>query len=150
MKQPWKCKIIRIGSEDHQIRKKALCIREEVFIREQQVDPDLEHDQYDDEAHHYLALVDDAPIGTARWRQTTEGIKLERFAVLEPYRNQKIGEALLLAVLEDVIPQNQPIYLNAQIRAIPFYERQGFSTIGGSFYEADIEHKKMIYGVPNP
>jgi predicted GNAT family N-acyltransferase len=140
--------IQRIESWNSPMGQRAMGIREEVFIKGQHVDPALERDQYDVIAHHYLALMDDKAIGTARWRETSEGIKLERFAVLKPYRNQKIGEALLMAVMEDVIPQNRPIYLNAQIRAIPFYERHGFVVQGDPFFEAEIKHLKMIYASP--
>jgi predicted GNAT family N-acyltransferase len=38
------------------------------------------------------------------------------------------------------------VYLNAQLRAIPFYERHGFRKEGEMFVEADIQHYKMVLG----
>ncbi len=126
----------------------AFTIRETVFVVGQGVPATLENDLHDrTDARHYLArAADGTPAGAARWRQTAQGVKLERFAVLEAFRNQEIGAALLQAVLADVqaeLPDAQ-VYLNAQLRAIPFYERQGFKKEGEMFEEANIQHYKMV------
>ncbi len=127
----------------------AFTIREQVFVEEQKVPADLEYDQHDRQAttRHYLALVDGQPAGAARWRPTDHGVKLERFAVLPSFRNQGVGEALVHQVLADVqaeaadAPQ---VYMHAQLRAIPLYERTGFQKVGEMFEEADIQHYKMV------
>ena len=126
----------------------AFTIREKVFVEGQGVPAALENDHHDrTDARHYLArTADGLPAGAARWRETDNGVKLERFAVLEECRNQEIGAALLHAVLTDV--QNElpdaEIYLNAQIKAVRFYERHGFKTEGELFEEAGIQHYKMV------
>ena len=86
------------------------------------------------------------PAGAARWRPTDHGVKLERFAVRPEFRNQEIGGALLKQVLTDVRAKfpDAPVYLNAQLRAVPFYERQGFERVGEQFEEAGIQHFKMV------
>ncbi len=126
----------------------AFGIRETVFVAEQGVPLDEEYDEHDRAgARHYLArAADGQPAGAARWRETDKGIKLERFAVLAHYRNQAVGSALLGAVLRDV-RQEFPaalVYLHAQLRAIPFYERHGFRAVGEMFAECDIQHYKMV------
>ena len=128
----------------------AFTIREKVFQQEQGVPATKEHDVHDrTDARHYLArATDGTPAGAARWRETENGVKLERFAVLEGFRNQEIGATLLHAVLADVkaeLPDSE-VYLNAQLRAIPFYERHGFRKEGEMFVEADIQHYKMVLG----
>ena len=128
----------------------AFTIRETVFVEEQGVPATLENDEHDRrDARHYLArAADGTPAGAARWRQTNNGVKLERFAVLAGFRNQQIGAALLHAVLADVRAE-QPaaeVYLNAQLRAVPFYERHGFKKVGEMFAEANIQHYKMVLG----
>jgi predicted GNAT family N-acyltransferase len=125
----------------------AFTIREKVFVEGQGVPATLENDLHDrTDARHYLArTADGTPAGAARWRETENGVKLERFAVLESFRNQEIGAALLHAVLADVqaeLPDSE-IYLNAQLRAVPFYERHGFRKEGQVFEEANIQHYKM-------
>lgn len=123
----------------------ALAIRTEVFVKEQKVDARLEFDGQDSDAIHYLAFYNNVAVGTARWRKTEKGIKLERFAVLSPYRTQKIGISLLEAVLKDVKGHGETIYLNSQKSAIGFYLKYGFIKSGEPFFEAGIEHIKMIF-----
>lgn len=122
---------------------KAFSIRRKVFCVEQNVSEEIEMDEFDDVATHILAYIDDKPVGTARWRFTAEGAKMERFAVLREYRGKGVGEALVKYTL-DKLKDNDFIYLNAQETVIEFYEKFGFEAIGNRFYEADIPHKKMI------
>lgn len=138
-------KVISIDFKNIHLRVEAFYIRTQVFVFEQHVDPSLEYDEFDDVARHYLAYTDDLPTGTARWRQTPEGIKLERFAVLSPYRNKGIGKALLDTIMKEVSPLSGHIYLHAQIQAVPFYERHGFVTEGEPFFEAGMKHFSMVW-----
>ena len=126
----------------------AFTIREKVFVEGQGVPAALENDAHDrTDARHYLArAADGTPAGAARWRETEKGVKLERFAVLEEFRNQEIGATILHAVLADV-REEQPdaeVYLNAQITAVRFYERHGFYKAGEMFEEAGIQHFRMV------
>lgn len=123
----------------------ALSVRTKVFVNEQKVDKRLEFDGKDPEATHYLAYYKEKVVGTARWRQTDKGIKLERFAVLPEFRSKNIGQEILKVVLNDVKKINKKIYLNSQISAVGFYLKNGFSIQGKSFFEAGIEHVKMIF-----
>ena len=136
-------KVVAFRIDETEKLQYALSIRREVFVKEQGVDKALEQDNLEDSAQHYLAYYHDLAVGTARWRVTEEGIKFERFAVLHGYRDKKIGQALLDAALFDAKKLQKKIYLNAQITAVSFYFKNGFSRIGDSFYEAGIEHYKM-------
>ncbi len=121
-------------------------IRREVFVVEQKVPEWLEIDEYEAECTHLLALADGRPVGTARWRTTSEGTKLERFAVLAEYRSRGVGKELLKTMLKQ-IDKSRPVYLNAQVAVIPFYSRFGFRVNGPEFSEADIPHRKMLYTI---
>ncbi|MFO7721811.1 MAG: GNAT family N-acetyltransferase [Bacteroidales bacterium] len=123
-------------------------IRHEVFIIGQRVPEELEY-EFEEEAIHYLVKVDGMAVGTARWRETPKGIKLERFAVLEAERGKGTGTRLLERVMEEVLPMKKRIYLHAQVTAMNYYLRAGFVVIGEPFYEAGIEHYLMEYpGLP--
>jgi predicted GNAT family N-acyltransferase len=127
-------------------------IRTEVFVVEQLVDEEEEYDLYEATARHFLAFLEGEPAGTARWRQTEKGFKLERFAVLQRFRGKGIGKALVNAVLSEVIPQakaaGKPIYLHAQVQALPFYAGLGFAPYGELFEEANIVHQAMAFTLP--
>tara|TARA_X000000368_G_scaffold277884_1_gene220469 strand:- start:2229 stop:2657 length:429 start_codon:yes stop_codon:yes gene_type:complete len=123
--------------------KRVLTIRRTVFIEEQNVPESLEIEN-EDESFHVLALFGDMSVGTGRWRKTSEGYKLERFAVLKKFRKKGIGRDIVKFVL-DQIPSEDMIYLHAQESVIKFYKDLGFTIIGSTFIEADIVHAKMIY-----
>lgn len=122
---------------------KSFAIRDIVFVQEQGCPVDLEH-EYDDISHHFLATVGNIPAGAARWRKTEQGYKLERFAVLKEYRGKGVAAAMIKAVLSDLPEVAAYIYLNAQIDAIPVYEKNGFIKVGAQFEEAGIQHYKMV------
>lgn len=123
---------------------KAFAIRRQVFCIEQNVSEEIEMDEFDDVATHLLAYIDGKAVGTARWRFTTGGAKMERFAVLKEYRGKGVGEELVKYTL-DKLKDNDFIYLNAQESVIKFYEKYGFVVVGDRFYEANILHKRMIW-----
>lgn len=123
---------------------KAFDIRIKVFVDEQRVDRSLEY-EFEEESTHFLALVDGTPAGTARWRETENGFKLERFAVLKEYRKHGVGGALVKATLNEVLPTDKKIYLNAQTQVVDFYGRYGFKPEGEEFEEAGIMHYAMVY-----
>lgn len=123
---------------------KAWDIRKKVFVEEQNCPEEIEW-EFEEDSTHYLASYNKFAVGTARWRPTALGIKLERFAVLKHCRNLGVGTRLLQTILTDVIPKHQVIYLHAQMQAKPFYEKHNFTPVGQNFWEAGIEHVKMFY-----
>ena len=121
----------------------ALNIRREVFIKGLNIPEHLEIDSNEESSKYILAKVDGKSVGTARWRKTDEGMKLERFAVLNDYRSIGIGTMMTKFILNQ-LKNSKLIYLNAQDSAISFYEKMGFKPIGPRFKEVNIEHQKMI------
>lgn len=126
----------------------AFAIRRQVFVEEQHVDAREEYDEFEESSTHFLARADGTPCGTARWRRTSNGVKLERFAVLPDFRGLGVGKALVRAVLDDVFSQQpepiERIYLHAQVAAMPLYAGFGFVPVGPMFEEAGIQHYKMV------
>jgi predicted GNAT family N-acyltransferase len=122
----------------------CLFIRKQVFIIGQNIPVEIELDDDKIDATYFLANLSGNPVGTARYRKTDFGIKLERFAVLENARNFGVGKALVLFII-NYLKNEKMIYLNAQKSVIGFYEKLGFGPIGDQFYEASIPHKKLIY-----
>ena len=127
----------------------AFQIRETVFVKEQHVSPEEEYDKYDESATHLIVYdAEGTPCGTARWRHTSKGIKLERFAVLRSHRGQGVGRLLLKTALwdieEDPNVSQQLVYLHAQTPAVDFYKKFGFDQVGEEFEECDIKHYEMI------
>lgn len=124
-------------------RAALVSVRYRVFVVEQAVPEELERDQSDSAALHFLA--EDAanrPIGTAR---VLPDCRIGRMAVLESWRGKGVGSALLRAALEALSESRRcRPSLNAQQGAIGFYLKDGFSCIGEQFLEAGIVHRRMI------
>ena len=122
----------------------CLFIRRQVFIIGQNIPESIEMDDHKIDAIYYLETLAGKPVGTARYRKSSDGIKLERFAVLESARKLGVGSALVDFVLKD-LKDEKKIYLNAQESVITFYKKLGFNSVGNIFYEAEIPHQKMVY-----
>jgi predicted GNAT family N-acyltransferase len=137
--------IARFDYSNTALFEKAIRIRTDVFVIEIHIDPKLECDEFDAVAHHYLLTENDIPLATARWRETSKGIKLERFAVPAEHRNKGLGTILLKEVLKDVIPASKLICLHSQYTAVNLYLKNGFIIIGDAFKEAGIKHYYMEY-----
>lgn len=140
-----KVKLISDPSE----MERAYEIRRIVFVQEQQVSPEEEYDEFENTSFHFLAWDSqpDQALGTARWRKTSKGIKLERFAVLKEHRKRGVGQALVKEVVRHIssIPENKGLkmYMHAQTHALNFYKPFGFQVEGNEFEEAGILHYRM-------
>ena len=136
--QPFRVEVVEFQKALAELR----AVRDEVFVSEQNVPVDLEHDALDPISTHVIArLLDGTPIGTGRL--TTEQ-HIGRMAVLAPWRSRGVGDALLLALVEQARLRGwRDVHLNAQVSALGFYERHGFQPEGERFMEAGIEHQAM-------
>lgn len=122
----------------------AFNVRDRVFIEEQGVDPEIEHDSCDEHSIHIVGYLDQRPIAAGRVQIVAGKGKIQRVAILKPYRNRGLGKQLMLAI-EQIIKKNKinSSYLNAQSHAVPFYHAIGFKVSSQPFYEAGIEHVTM-------
>lgn len=123
----------------------AFSIRDIVFIQEQQVPKEIEMDEHDDTATHFIIYDGELPIATARIRPYGEDTaKVERFAVLKEYRGTGVGASLMNFIEAEAHKMGYHHFrLNSQKHAENFYAKLGFNPIGEPFYEANIEHITM-------
>ncbi len=142
-----KISIIKFGAGDAKSHEIALKIREKVFVEEQKVPKELEVEN-EEESIHFLLKAGNQSIATARFRLVEGKVKLERFAILYQHRGKGYGHALLRYVLTEARKTKLPIYLNAQVQVVEYYEKSGFEREGPEFEEAGIKHYKMVFN-PN-
>ncbi len=125
----------------------AFCfrIRVDVFVHEQNVPVEEERDEHDPAALHFLAVREDGvAAGTARVLFKPFGVaKIGRVAVVKAARGLGFGAALIAAV-EAELPLARSFALDAQVAALPFYERLGYAATGPEFMEAGIAHRHMV------
>lgn len=127
----------------------AIRIRVDVFINEQKCLPGWEPDELDKEARHYIAIVDGKIVSTLRVRKIAPSeIKIERMATKKEYRGKRISMKLLEFVIEE-IKKSKPnkIWMEAQVQAQKFYERNGFKVTSKPFdlWNTGISHVMMDY-----
>ena len=133
---------INIVSTDQE-HKDCLYIREKVFIEEQKINKKLEYDDKKVDAIYIVAKINLITIGTARYRPTEFGMKLERFAVLKEHRGLGVGKSLVSFLIK-TLKSEKNLYLNSQKEVAGFYKKLGFKIRGDVFYEAKIPHYKMV------
>jgi predicted GNAT family N-acyltransferase len=127
-------------------RDDAFAVRREVFVEEQGVPEDLEWDEHDERALHFVAYDDGRAVGAARLRELGgDAAKVERVAVLESERGSDWGTELMAAV-EDAarVRGLTSLALHSQTHAEGFYRRHGYRTVGDEFEEAGIPHVEMV------
>jgi predicted GNAT family N-acyltransferase len=121
-------------------------IREQVFIVEQRVPIDLERDEHDSEALHFIARADGQAVGTARvvLKDNGTSAKIGRVAVCRSNRGFGIGKLLIAAI--EATPDLRHVHhflLDAQTHALQFYARLGYEAYGDEFMDAGIPHRHM-------
>ncbi len=123
----------------------AFDIRKKVFVEEQQVPMEIEIDEYEDEAIHFICSDGEEYVGASRLRFVDDYGKLERICVLQEARGKHFGKYLIAAMEEEIVRQNiKEARLNAQTRAVTLYESVGYEVVSGEFMDANIPHVEMM------
>ncbi len=120
-------------------------MRQVVFVEEQRVPLELEIDEFDDSAIHFVGYEGEKPVAASRLRFVHGFGKLERICVKTEYRGHSFGKQII-AAMEEVIRDYgfEKAKLNAQTHAEAFYESLGYQTISGQFMDAGIPHVTMV------
>ncbi|EPQ59153.1 acyl-CoA N-acyltransferase [Gloeophyllum trabeum ATCC 11539] len=139
-----------------ELRQQCYDVRIAVFIDEQGFPLDVEIDEADETATHFLLRLVPAltPVGTIRAYRSKDGsyYKLSRLAVLKDYRKYGWGRELVLAlhnwVVQDATSQGLsgpvPVVCHSQIPVKRFYAKLGYVEEGAEFDEDGAPHQKMV------
>jgi len=135
------------------MRDLASPLRIEVFVKEQEIDPELEWDDADDSALHAVVVNRlGQPVATGRLLQPQPKIaQIGRMAVSKPLRGIKLGKMIVLALVEKArLRGDLEVILHAQCSAEGFYKRLGFTAHGEVFQDAGIDHIEMTMSLVDP
>lgn len=135
---------VKVVSNDFEMEQ-VLSIRKTVFVEEQLVSIDIEIDEFENTATHFLLLKNKKPIGASRTREVDGYIKMERVCILQNERKEGAG-AFLMKFMHDYCKEKGYIKskLNSQKHAEPFYKKLGYETVSDEFLDAGIPHVTMI------
>lgn len=123
-------------------------IRDEVFVHEQALTHDARFDPDDRRSIHFLAYLQEMPVGTGRLTIISQEAQVAWVAVRKPYRGYGVGREVMIAILERARDEDADyVVLNAQSHALKFYDRLGFETLGSEFRMGGISHQVMLLGL---
>ncbi|WP_406662151.1 GNAT family N-acetyltransferase [Methanolobus sp. ZRKC3] len=123
----------------------AFSVRKEVFIIEQDIDEEIEVDEFDDISWHLVLYDSGKPVATGRIFKKADSFVIGRICVLKEYRGRSIGNLLMELLMERANDLGaRRLRLDSQLYAIDFYRRFGFREYGEIFLDAGIEHLKMV------
>ncbi|SHM40767.1 GNAT family N-acetyltransferase [Gracilibacillus kekensis] len=123
----------------------AYQVRSTVFVEEQGVPEELEIDDLEKEAIHFVGYQQGKPVAASRMRFVEDYAKLERVCVLETFRGKGYGKDIIF-FMEKVAKEKglDKTKLNGQTHAEAFYQSLGYKTISGEFMDAGIPHVSMM------
>ena len=143
-------------------RAAAYVVRADVFVTEQGVPPDLELDELDQAADHFVAYDGDGgvdggarAVGAGRLVVEDPGFEgadpalgpvghLGRLAVRPETRGTGLGVDLVRAIEARAAERGlRVVALSAQTHALGFYERLGYTAYGPEFDDAGLPHRWM-------
>ncbi len=126
------------------LHKDAEEIRRRVFVEEQKFTE--EFDDIDDMATHLVMYDKSLPVAVCRLfsKDEPQVYVLGRIAVIPSYRKSGTGRRLVQEA-ESTIKKlgGRKIVLSAQVRAVGFYEKLGYSGGGEAYLEEYCPHVKM-------
>lgn len=132
-------KIVR--TEDREV---CYALRHTVFVLEQGYTAEGEVDDLDPLSHHLLACENGTPIATARVYLDKTTAKVGRVCVLASHRGQGLGADLIKAAVALAAETGAArVVLGAQLHAIGFYEKLGF-TPSDPIYDDEGEPHQMM------
>ena len=121
-------------------------LRTRVFVEEQGVPPEIERDAADATAVHVLSR-DDAGrvVATGRLIERRGAAVIGRMAADPSVRGRGHGAAVLAELHRQAVRLgHRSVELHAQLPARGFYERAGYTAVGGEYEEAGIPHVTMV------
>lgn len=119
-------------------------LRREVFVIEQNVPQEIEHDADDITATHIVGIMDGAVVAVARVLFKPDYAKIGRVAIARSHRGLGLGAGLIRFAVEVAREKGESrCYLESQADKIGFYQRLGFTPYGEEFMDAGIPHVRM-------
>ena len=122
----------------------GFALRREVFVIEQKVPAEIEHDADDMSATHIVGIVDGSVVAVLRVLWKHDYAKIGRVAVAASHRGLGLGAGMIRFAVDHAASQGQSrCYIESQSDKVAFYERLGFAAYGEEFMDAGIPHRRM-------
>ncbi len=137
------CEVRTVTSQDEWAA--AMALRHLVFVGEQRVPSELEHDEHDAAAVHVIAVSEGEVVATGRLvPEPPERGRIGRMAVAQELRRRGLGGRVLEHLEQEARRLKMvEVTLHAQLYVERFYTQRGYISQGEAFMEAGIRHVTM-------
>ena len=124
-------------------------IRDKVFVEEQGIPYETEHDDKDKEAIFALAFEEGKdfkkPVATGRLLFLEDLFMIGKIATLKEYRKMGYGDFVVRMLIDKAFTMGaKEIFVDAQLPAVDFYKTIGFRCVGDVFEEFGICRQRMV------
>ncbi len=133
-----------IEISETQSRQACYDLRHEVFVLEQGYTAEGEVDDLDAVSHHLLVQEDGKPIGTARIYLDGAVAKIGRVCVIAAHRGTGLGADLIKSAVALAKERGAArVILGAQLHAVGFYTKLGFTPFDDVYDDEGEPHQMM-------
>ena len=120
-------------------------IREDVFITEQGIAAEAEFDRMDGISTHLVVCEGDQAVATGRFYIEGGCGYLGRIAVLKESRKHGYGAVVVTEMMRRALDEGaERLEIHAQLHAVPFYEKCGFTAVGEAYMLDGLMHLTMV------
>lgn len=112
--------------EESETYQEYLDLRNDIFVGEFGLNKHGEFDGNDKTATHYLVKYNNIPVGVARWTESRELIKIDRFGIVKKFRGWGLGLLLLKYIKREIAASKKNIVVYSLDNSIVFFVQQGF------------------------
>ena len=119
-------------------------IRKKVFTDEMNIPESKLFDENDETCDHYILFDGKKSVGSIRFVNTNDAIKLERMAILSEFRGKNYGKSAILQLIEYYrLMGYSKIILDSIFSVRGFYKKCQFVEEGETFRRVGIDHIRM-------
>jgi predicted GNAT family N-acyltransferase len=112
--------------EESETYQEYIDLRSDIFVEEFGFNKHDEFDGNDRTATHYLVKYNNIPVGVARWTESRDLIKIDRFGIVKKFRGWGLGILLLKYIKRELTASKKNIVIYSFDKSVVFFIQQGF------------------------
>lgn len=121
--------ITGFGSDNSELYKTSLNLRQEIFVKELGFNKHVEFDSLDENSIQFLIEVNEIPVGLCRIVENEKELIIDRFAILSQYRKKAIGSVFFKYILSEIIESKKSIIVYSNSSSKSFFNNNGFKKL---------------------
>lgn len=129
------------STDNTELYKQSLNLRQNVFVEEIGFDKHIEFDSQDVSCLHFILFYNSNPVGIVRCNEVESEFIIDRFCILQEYRKRGLGTLLLKYIILELLPSTKTIKCISTYLSQEFFQQRRFKELVG---EKEIGSKKVL------